>query len=76
MIRLENEKESITFSSNFFSFLVHYLDNKKELLTFMPGSFSMSGRQQTGTGTGTLAPILDDEVESSEVGVEATDPEP
>ena len=50
--------------------------NKKELLTFMPGSFSMSGRQQTGTGTGTLAPILDDEVESSEVGVEATDPEP
>ena len=74
MIRLENEKESITFNSIFF--LVHYLDNKKELLTFMPGSFSMSGRQQTGTGTGTLAPILDDEVESSEVGVEATDPEP
>ena len=74
MIRLENEKESITFNSIFF--LVHYLDNKKELLTFMPGSFSMSGRQQTGTGTGTLAPILDDDVESSEVGVEATDPEP
>ena len=41
--------------------------------TFIPGSFSISGLQYTGTGTGTLVPILLELEESSEVGVEAAE---
>ena len=53
--------------------MVQYLSTTSNI-TFIPGSFSIKGRQYTGTGTGTFVPILLElEDESSEVGVEATD---